>query len=171
MLPDNFSVRRIDQSSDAVLANLFEHYLYDMAEWFDLDTNIDGRYAYSTASIWERKLDVFFACAGELPIGFGIVGSAQTWIGEEETRDMHEFFVLRRYRRRGVGEAFASHIWDQYRVPWLVRVLQRNAPALPFWRRAVELYTGTRYREETRTTGDRSWSYFTFDVTAGAADH
>jgi len=170
MLPENFSVRRIDRSSDVVLANLFEHYIYDMAEWFDLDTNTDGRYVYSTAPIWERGADVFFAYAGVLPIGFGIVGSAQAWIGEEGTRDMQEFFVLRRYRRCGVGQAFVNHIWDQYRVPWLVRVLQRNLPALPFWRRVVEAYTGARYREEMRTIGDRSWSYFTFDV-SGAGEH
>lgn len=163
MLPANFKVSRVDRSSDAVLANLFQHYLYDMAEWFALDTQTDGRYAYSTDTIWDRGLDVFFAYAGDLPIGFGIVGSAQSWIGEADRRDLHEFFVVRRYRRNGVGQALANDVWDRYPGPWLVRVFQGNLPALPFWRRVVAAYSGTRHREEVRTIDGRSWSYFRFD--------
>lgn len=163
MLPANFRVNRIDRSSDAVLANLFEHYIHDMAEWFAVDTKPDGRYAYPTETIWERGLDVFLAYAGEIPIGFGIVGSAQAWSGEVKRRDLHEFFVIRRYRRHGVGQALANHIWDKYPGPWLVRVLQGNLPALPFWRGIVAEYTGTKYREEVRAVDGRPWSYFSFD--------
>jgi len=164
MLPTNFKVNRVDRSSDEVLANLFEHYMHDMAEWFDFDTKTDGRYAYPTDTIWDRGLDVFFAYAGAIPIGFALVGSAAAWIGDAAARDLHEFFVIRRYRRNGVGRALADHVWHRYPGPWLVRVYQGNSPAVPFWRSAVAAYTGARYREEARTIDGRRWSYFSFDL-------
>lgn len=167
MLPANFRVSRVDRSSDGVLGNLFQHYLHDMAEWFDIDTGTDGRYAYPTETIWDKGLDVFFVYAGAIPIGFAVVGSAEAWTGDAGRRDLHEFFVIRRYRRNGVGQALANHIWSQYRGPWLVRVYQGNLPAVPFWRRVVGAYAATRYREEARTVNGRQWSYFSFEGGAG----
>jgi len=41
--PD-FVMRRVDRSHDVTLQNLFEHYLHDMAEWFQFDYGPQGRY-------------------------------------------------------------------------------------------------------------------------------
>lgn len=163
MLPANFRVTAVDRSCQGGLDNLFQLYLHDMAEWFEVDTGSDGRYAYPTDTIWERGLGVFFAYAGAIPIGFAVVGSAERWVGDADVRDLHEFFVVRRYRRHGVGQALAHHVWRQYPGAWLVRVYQRNSPALSFWRHAVASHCGSNYREETRTVDSRRWSYFTFE--------
>ena len=39
VLPDNFRIARVDRTADDVLGNLFEHYLHDMAQWFEFDTD------------------------------------------------------------------------------------------------------------------------------------
>jgi hypothetical protein len=36
---------KIGPESDAVLWDLFHHYLRDMAEWFEVDANPDGSYS------------------------------------------------------------------------------------------------------------------------------
>jgi predicted acetyltransferase len=162
MLPADFRVARVDRSADEVLGNLFEHYSYDMAEWFDIEINSDGRYSYPIERIWSEGTEVFLAYSAELPIGFALVGSARKWIGEGDVRDLHEFFVIRRHRRHGVGQALANHVWGQYPGAWLVRVYHRNLPALPFWRRAIASFTANRFQEEVRTVEDRQWSYFRF---------
>ena len=160
--PNDFHITRVDRSADHVLRNLFEHYLHDMAQWFEFDTEIDGRYAYSTGEVWDKGYDVYFAYTAAMPIGFALVGSAETWTNNAAMRDMDEFFVMRRYRRHGVGAAFANYLWDQYPGDWLVRVLQGNLPAMPFWRGIIATRTANEFHEEARISNQRPWSYFTF---------
>ena len=162
MLPREFRVELVDESTDPVLRNLFEHYLHDMAQWFEFDTQSDGRYECSTREMWDKPFTVYFAYAGAIPIGFGLVGSAEAWTGDATVLDMDEFFVIRRYRRHGVGAALANHIWDQHPGPWLVRVLRANLPAMPFWRGIVAARSGNDFQEQTLTSNQRLWSYLTF---------
>jgi len=160
--PD-FVVRRVDRSQDATLQNLFEHYLHDMAEWFQFDYAPDGRYAHDPATYRNNGAEVWFAYVGEIPIAFALVGSAHAFIDDADAKDLDEFFVVRRYRRNGVGRDFARQVWDAYRGRWVVRVFQGNVPAVPFWRGAIAEYTDRAYHEEIRNIRDRPWSYFTFD--------
>ena len=153
----------MDQSHDAILRNLFEFYLHDMAEWFEFESGEDGTYAYATEKFWSDRYDVYFAYAGRIPIGFALVGPAEPYIGDPRAKDFEEFFVVRRHRREGVGRALASHIWNAYPGGWLIRVYQGNLPAMPFWRAAIADYTGGNFQEEVRDAEDRPWSYFTFD--------
>ena len=159
--PD-FIVRRVDRSHDTTLQNLFEHYLHDMAEWFQFDYAPNGRYALDPAIYRNSGAEVWFAYAGEIPIAFAVVGSAHTFIDDANAKDLDEFFVVRRYRRVGVGREVAQLIWDAYPGRWLVRVYQGNLPALPFWRSAIADYTDHAAREDVRIVRDRPLSYFTF---------
>jgi predicted acetyltransferase len=163
--PD-FVIRRVDRSYDTTLQNLFEHYLHDMAEWFQFDYGPYGRYGMDMATYWNNGVEAWIPYVGDIPIGFALVGSAQAFIGDAEAKDVDEFFVVRRYRRNGVGRDFARYIWDVYRGRWLVRVFQGNVPALPFWRGAIAEYSDHAFREDVRTIRDRPWSYFTFDNSA-----
>ena len=163
MFLSDFAIRHVDRSYDPILRNLLEHYCHDMAEWFLFDANEDGNYAYSTDKLWDADVHVYLAYAGRIPIGFALVGSAEIYTDEPRGKDLDEFFVVRRHRRSGLGRALATHAWDAYRGPWLVRVYQGNLPALPFWRRAIGAYTGGQFREEVQSVNDRIWSYITFD--------
>ena len=42
-MASHFSISRIGPGSDMLLRNLFEHYVHDMAEWFETDTKADGK--------------------------------------------------------------------------------------------------------------------------------
>jgi predicted acetyltransferase len=163
-MPDaELRFERVGREADAILRNLYEHYVYDMSEWLRLDVRADGTFGYDTEPLWQGGHAVYLARVGEALAGFGIVGSAEKWAGDPAVRDVKDFFVLRRYRRQGVGEALAAHLWDTHRTPWLVRVLAANQPALPFWRRAVERYTGGAYSERSVSDGGRDWIHLRFD--------
>ncbi len=163
LLPRDMEVRQVDRSQDAVLRNLLNLYIHDMAEWFLIDSDEDGRYAYDTEPLWENGVDVHFVYHGRVPVGFALVGSAQPYTTKPDAKDLDEFFILRRHRRAGLGTAVATHVWDLYPGPWVVRVYQRNRPALPFWRSVVAGYTGGDFQEDVRSVRDRPWSYFFFD--------
>ena len=73
----------------------------------------DGSYSYDTATIWNGGYDVYLAKVGDAITGFAIVGSAAEWLGDAGGHDVHEFFVIRRYRRSGVGQRMATLLWDE----------------------------------------------------------
>jgi predicted acetyltransferase len=58
-----------------------------------------------------------------------------------------EFFIIRKYRRQGIGKAVAFYIFDQFRGKWEVREVEANAPAQHFWRKLIAEYTAGHYLE------------------------
>ena len=156
-------LRRVDRSQEEVVRNLMEHYCHDMAEWFLLDANEDGNYSYPAHKIWNDVVHVYLAYLGRIPVGFALIGSAEPFVGDSAARDLDEFFVVRRHRRSGIGQALATHMWEQYPGKWLVRVYQGNRSAILFWQRAIARYTDGRFQEEERSVSGRPWSYFSFE--------
>jgi predicted acetyltransferase len=161
------AISRIGPESDILLRNLFEHYCHDMSEWFDVDTGADGSYSYDTASVWASEQEVYLATVGTSIAGFALIGTGTHWLGDIGARDIHEFFVLRKFRRRGIGKQMAALLWNEHPGEWLVRVLEANAPAVLFWRTAISGYTlGScqgSFQEERRVIDGRSWIFFRFD--------
>ena len=77
--------------------------------------------------------------------------------------------MLRRFRHRGIANAFATHIWNEFPGDWLIRVLVANKPALPFWRRTVRDYMQGKYEESIvlecgRDSVERDWAHLRFDT-------
>jgi predicted acetyltransferase len=60
---------------------------------------------------------------------------------------MEQFFVMRRYRRCGVGEAAARWLFARYPGRWQVRERHNNLPAQAFWHAIIGRYTSGRYDE------------------------
>ncbi len=161
-MPSGLSISKIGPESDVILQNLFEFYMHDLAEAFELDTQPDGSYSYDTSSIWARGFDAYLAKIGDSIAGFALIGSADEWLGDIGGHDIHEFFVIRRYRRSGLGQRMATYFWNQQPGPWLVRVLERNAPAVAFWRTAISVHSRGAYKEEARMVDGRAWRFFQF---------
>jgi predicted acetyltransferase len=164
--PSNLLISRIGPESDVLLRNLCEHYMHDMAEWFEIDTKADGSYSYDTASVWRNGYDAYLAKADDSIAGFALVGSATEWLGDIGAHDIHEFFVIRRFRRHGFGQRMATLLWNERPGEWLVRVLEANAPAVLFWRTAISIHAHGVYAEEVRIAAGRRWLFFRF-VSAG----
>lgn len=155
MSQSNLSISKIGPESEAALRSLFEHYLHDMSEWFDVAS-------YDTSSIWAKGYDAYLAKAGDSIAGFALIGSAAEWLGDASAHDIHEFFVLRKFRRTGLGRQMATHLWNEYPGEWLVRVLEANAPAVAFWRTAISNHSHASYKEEERIVNNRPWRFFRF---------
>jgi predicted acetyltransferase len=162
MSPTNLVISKIGPESDILLRNLFEHYVHDMAEWFDIDTKADGSYSYNTSWVWKNGCAAYLAKSGDSIAGFAITGSATEWLGDVGGCDMREFFVIRRYRRNGFGQRMATLLFRERPGKWLVRVLESNAPAVLFWRFVISSYSRGSYSEEARLVAGRRWLFFTF---------
>ncbi len=158
----NFFISRIGPESDLLLRNLFEHYIHDMAEWFDIDTKIDGSYSYDTSAVWRDGCRAYLAKVDDSIAGFALAGSAARWLSDAGVSDVREFFILRRFRRNGFGRKMATLLWNERPGEWLVRVLESNVSAVRFWQTAISCYSQGLYKEECRNVDGRPWRFFRF---------
>jgi predicted acetyltransferase len=77
--------------------------------------------------------------------------------------DIAEFFVLRKYRRLGVGRQAALLLWHRLPGTWTVRVSEGNTGALSFWSEVVAEFTKGAAVESTRAGTPNDWRVFTFE--------
>ena len=83
---------------------------------------------------------------------------------DEAVWDMAEFFILRGYRRRGVGTAAAHAVWKHFPGRWQVRVMESNTPAQRFWARAISTFLGEAVNPVRVETGSGFWQVFSFEA-------
>jgi len=61
--------------------------------------------------------------------------------------DVADFFILKKYRGQGIGQAAAFQLFDQYPGPWTVSELILNLPAQAFWRTIIGRYSGRQFTD------------------------
>ena len=115
------------------LRQLIELYAYDFSEFNRADVGADGHYGdypYFDA-IWtdDDRHALLFRVDGHLA-GFAIVRTG-------DPNDMAEFFVMRKYRRSGIGVDAARAVFTRFPGPWQTRQQFANAGATTFWRQAI----------------------------------
>jgi len=134
----------------SLLANLFQLYAYDFSEVLPLAVGADGRFpAPALETYWsDPGRDPFLLRVDDHPAGFALIHHGSRISGDPQVVDMAEFFVLRRYRRHGVGTRAALALFGRFRGRWEVRQLPANASASRFWRAVIAAHTGGRYTEE-----------------------
>ena len=66
-----------------------------------------------------------------------------------EPHDVAEFFILRKYRRHGVGTVAARLVFARFPGDWQVRQMRANAAATTFWRQAIPV----AFEEELGASG------------------
>jgi predicted acetyltransferase len=145
-------VERATPAERAALANLLQLYLYDFSEFDDAEADVDASGRFQTAI----DLEPYFARPDWHPFLFRVDGRLAGFAlvrrldrpGSEPHWSMDEFFILRRYRRRGFGRQAARALFDRFPGRWEVGELAANTGAIAFWRRVIAEYTGGRYSEE-----------------------
>ncbi len=130
-----------------ILQRMMELYQYDFSEFEHNDLDSHGCYGYP-------YLDLYWSEPGRHPFlirvdgrlaGFALVNQ---WARLPKTDwSVAEFFILRKYRRNGVGKAAAFFIFDQFHGRWEVSQFDSNPSSQVFWRRVITEYTGGKFTE------------------------
>src|SRR5262245_30816850 len=132
-----------------LFAHLVQLYAYDFSEVTGDDVDAEGRFRAPSIDRWwaEPWWRPFLVRAGDACAGFAVVSARSRLVAGLERWDVAEFFVLRKYRRAGVGTRAATLAFDSFRGPWEVRQLSRATAATAFWRSVIGRYTGGRFEE------------------------
>lgn len=136
------------------LANLMQLYVHDFSEqWWDRpegELQDDGRFEpYPFLDDYWREADrtpLLIRYRGRLA-GFALVNGV-SHSGLPLDRNVAEFFVVRKHRRAGVGQAAAQAIFSRWPGVWEAAVARRNTGALTFWRKAVRGHPQARDIQE-----------------------
>lgn len=165
---DTVELYRAGVGDKAVLRQLLELYAYDFTEFDGADVDEHGTFGYD-------RLDHYWTDADRYPF---LIRVAAKWAGLALVRDvtaadgsvvhsMAEFFLMRKYRRRGIGEMVARHIFGMFPGPWEVGQIAANLPAQAFWRTVIGRYTDGRFEEVRRDDWDGPMQVF---VSEGARE-
>ena len=65
----------------------------------------------------------------------------------EADYDVGEFFVVRKFRGKGIGKTVAHRLFDRFSGIWEVRQMMDHIPAQAFWRRVIASYSGDQFQE------------------------
>lgn len=157
-------------ASAPLLSNLLELYLHDLSEIFPVEVGPDGRFGYDWLSLYwsqpERRF-AFLIRVGTRAAGFALVTRGSPATDDPEDLDVAEFFVLRGYRRSGVGRRAAFLLWDRLPGSWVVRVSEANRAGLPFWQSTVREYTKGGFVEDQRPGTPNAWRVLRFRSAGG----
>ena len=140
-----FSVTLAGESEKALIESLSQFYIYDFSEMAPVDSeDFEFRDQNGFGSLpniddyWSRQgFYPLLLRLNENPVGFALLNTDSHRGGTIE-RNMGEFFVVRKHRRRGLATEAIAQILALYPGGWEVAVAERNSAAKMFWPRAIE---------------------------------
>ena len=133
----------------AIIQNLGRFYVYDMSEYMGWDIPVDGLYeCIDFRKYWQtREAFPFLIRYRDELVGFAIVDKK----GSNHTIEfnMAQFFILRKFKNKGIGAYVAKHCFTQFQGVWEVMVMPGNEGAYRFWRSIITKYTKHQFTEYT----------------------
>jgi predicted acetyltransferase len=142
------------------LAQLYIHNFTEFLGPKNLDVGEDGRFGdeMGLEDYWTKpERSVWFIRADDKLAGFALLDT-KTRSGKPADFVMAQFFVLRAWRGKDVAGRAVEQILNSHPGQWEIAIMERNAPALRFWPRAVaranigELETTTGQGGEPKRT-------------------
>jgi predicted acetyltransferase len=112
-----------------VLTNLSKYYTYDVSEFaselhgYEIGEN--GHYSECVHEYWKNPTvdSILLQVDGEWA-GFALVKKHTD--ADKTHHEIAEFFVVRKFRRKGIATRFARQVFDSYPGKWEVNVWPKN---------------------------------------------
>ena len=156
----NVDIVRATTEDFAVIQNLVPYYIYDMSEFMGWDCNSDGRWdgCDDISDYWQKPDHHPFVIKVDQSVaGFAMI---RRFPAEIDRYEMGEFFIARKFKRRGIGRLSSFWLFNAFPGKWVVRVLGENTGAWLFWDRVIRAYTsGVLEQTEEQYTSPHSGTW------------
>ena len=131
---------------------MLELYQHDLSDLWDQDLDVHGEYGYALDRFWsDPDCRAYVATVGDRYAGFALVDRASKV--EPDAWWMDQFFILKKYRRGGVGRHLARRVLVSLPGRWEVGQMPENRAAQAFWRSVVAGCTENEFEERTISVG------------------
>lgn len=137
-----------------IIQNMGRFYVYDMSEYMGREEGWeipeDGLYeCIDFKKYWEDKNSFPFIVRYKNEIaGFVIVDKKGSTA--EIDFNMAQFFMLRKFKNKGLGRYIAHQCFKEFPGTWEVMIIPGNEGAYRFWRSTIKNYTNNHFSEYTR---------------------
>jgi predicted acetyltransferase len=157
----SITIEEVNYEKKSVLRHLIELYNYDFSEFTNDDVNGFGLYDYKYLdNYWnEPNRFPFFIKVDGKYAGFALIRKIKKNSSLEGNYSMAEFFIMKKYRKMGVGRIAAINLFEKYKENWEVSVIKENKPAQTFWKKMISKYSNGHYLENKNEDGDTIISF------------
>ncbi|NLO84514.1 MAG: GNAT family N-acetyltransferase [Clostridiales bacterium] len=140
-------LRSVQLEDREILSNLLEKYNYEFSQYDQLDVNKLGLYGYQYLDYYwtEKNRWAYFIQVDEKLAGFVMVNDYSVVEDRKTDFVIAEFFVMYKYRRRGIGKEAFYQVLDLHKGTWQLKRHPKNIPSVHFWDRVVNEYTKGKY--------------------------
>ncbi|MEV2909830.1 GNAT family N-acetyltransferase [Paenibacillus larvae] len=142
-------------SDKSVIRNLMQLYQYESTDYSGDDPDQHGYFDYpyldhywtEEGQMEERRLPLLLKVNGNLA-GFILINNHTVYLEQgEDTYTIAEFFVLKKWRKQGIGREAACQLFRRFKGTWEIREEGDNNPAHTFWRKVIHGFTQGNYKE------------------------
>lgn len=145
----NVKLAKASRENITVMENLMQFYIYDFSEFVELDVKEDGLFEpyAGLREYWDKENERFpyFIKLGERYLGFVLV--RYIILSDRNYFSMAEFFIMRKYRRKGIGRSIAEQVFNMHKGQWQIYQKESNRPAQVFWRKIIADCTKGQFKE------------------------
>lgn len=146
------------------LSRVYPFYIHDLSEFdrkfYMLDER--GQWVPDYLQFWltdETAHPLVIRAEGK-SVGFVFVGKKPfKYMAQGVDYHLAEFFVLRRFRRTGIGKRAAFALFDALPGWWELEEIPANLGAIQFWRTVIGEYTNGDFKEESVEGSPRQTFY------------
>ena len=160
----NIELNRVTADQKSVLNQLLELYCYDFSEYLNTDVDEKGlfKYKYQDEYFQEDDRHAFFINVDGKLAGFVLVNKDLKLA--KEGYCIAEFFILKKYRNKGLGTKAAHLAFNQFKGHWEVSVITINQPATQFWLKAIDQYTDGEFQSRSKMYNNREKLFLLFNA-------
>ena len=118
--------------------------------------NEHGYYGYSYLDYYwtEEKRFAYFIMVDQKIAGFVLVCDYCEATKEADALSIAEFFVMKNFRRQGIGRRAAEITFDLFPGTWEVHQYLENKESLLFWENVIGRYTSGTFEKKIMNTED-----------------
>ncbi len=167
-----FELIAATRSHKSILADLLQLYIEEFSAFVTVPVGLDGRFVYKNLPSYLTEPAVILFSSASARNGPALSLSTRfrslrpQSSREENCWDMAEFFVLDKYRRRGLGSNVAHAVWRAFPGRWEVRVMEWHKAAHVFWSESIAGFAGRKVASTPIEAHGRKWRVFAFDSPA-----
>ncbi|MBM3104480.1 GNAT family N-acetyltransferase [Pseudomonas sp. V1] len=123
-----------------LIRNLYQFYAYESSDWEQEDVEVDGRFYIHEEHLARYWQDPQWSANLILVDGFiaGFLLVERSEFAALNALELADLFILKRYRRKGIGRAIASQVLMSGEFDWLVRFYDQDETAQAFWRAVLD---------------------------------
>ena len=121
-----------------LIANLYQFYAFESSDWEQEDVETDGRFYIHEPHLARYWQEPGWSAQLILADGFiaGFLLIERSELPGIEAPEFADLFILRKYRRQGIGRALVRQLMGDG-SPWLLRFYGQDELACAFWRQVL----------------------------------